>query len=181
MSEEVTIQPTGDHADLAQLDGVIGYAMTEDGHGITEVAPDAIFQVAARVKQLGYRILSCLSGYHTPKNGAGVFYCFVKPAETIEDFAEIRLRVPLEFGAPDEPGPQVQSLVDLMPAADWQEREMYDMYGIRFEGHPDLRRMFLPEGWSGHPQRHDYAEPEQFVAMREGEDIVVKTQEEGSW
>ena len=176
-------QPTGVHAELAAAhpDAVTGFAVMGDGTPITEVAPDGIFAVAGQVKNLGYRILSCLSAYHTKTEGSGVFYAFVKPVDRPEDFAEVRLRVPLEFGAPDEPGPRVQSLVDLLSAAGWQEREMYDMYGIRFEGHPDLRRMFLPEGWSGFPMRHDYSEPEQFVAMREGEDIVVKTQEEGSW
>ena len=82
MSDEPTIQPTGDHADLAQMDGVTGFAQMGDGQPITEVAPDAIFQVAARAKKLGYRILSCLSGYHTKTEGSGVFYCFVKPADT---------------------------------------------------------------------------------------------------
>lgn len=177
MAEETTLAPAGYHADLATLEGVTGYAETADGHGITEVAPDAIFQVAARVKADGYRILSCLSAYNTKSEGSGVFYCFVKPTDTIEGFGEVRLRVPLDF----EGDLRVQSLCDLMPAANWQEREMYDMYGIQFVGHPDLRRMFLPEGWKGYPMRLDYKEPEQFVAMEEGEDVVFDEQREGSW
>jgi NADH-quinone oxidoreductase subunit C len=55
------------------------------------------------------------------------------------------------------------------------------MYGIRFDGNSDLRRMFLPDGWTGYPMRKDYKEPEQFVALREGEDVVVKKPEEGAW
>ena len=180
MSDE-SPTPTGIHAELASAfpDEVTGFAVTADGQPITEVRPDGLFQVAAELKRRGHRILSCLSAYNTKTEGSGVFYSFLKVVDRPEDFSDVRLRVPLEF--PEDGHPQVQSLVDVFPAAGWHEREMYDMYGIRFEGHPDLRRMFLPEGWTGHPQRHDYAEPEQFVAMREGEDIVVKTQEEGSW
>lgn len=54
--------------------------------------------------------------------------------------------------------PVTDSFVDLWPALDWQEREVYDMFGIDFEGHPDLRRILLPEDWNGFPLRKDYAD-----------------------
>jgi NADH:ubiquinone oxidoreductase subunit C len=54
-------------------------------------------------------------------------------------------------------GEAVPSLVPLFAGADWQEREQYDLLGIRFEGHPDLRRLMLSEDWIGHPLRKDYA------------------------
>lgn len=63
----------------------------------------------------------------------------------------LRLKVPVE-----EDDPVVPSAVPLWAAADWFEREVWDMFGIRFEGHPDLRRILLYEEFVGHPLRKDY-------------------------
>jgi len=63
-----------------------------------------------------------------------------------------RIRVKAAYGD----GEAVPSSVPIWPAANWLEREVYDMFGIRFEGHPDLKRILLPDGWKGHPLRKDY-------------------------
>ena len=64
---------------------------------------------------------------------------------------KVRLRVRL--GADD---PAVDSVVPVWPGANWLEREIFDLFGIRFNGHPDLRRILLPEDWEGYPLRKDY-------------------------
>jgi len=65
-----------------------------------------------------------------------------------------RRRVRLKVRVADEE--PVPSVTGLWPATNWYEREVFDMFGIRFTGHPDLRRILMPEEWQGHPQRKDY-------------------------
>jgi NADH-quinone oxidoreductase subunit C len=55
--------------------------------------------------------------------------------------------------------PRLPSCVHVWPACDWYEREAWDLFGVEFEGHPDLRRLLLPEDWPGHPGRKDWKEP----------------------
>ncbi|HEX3693839.1 MAG TPA: NADH-quinone oxidoreductase subunit C [Polyangia bacterium] len=64
-------------------------------------------------------------------------------------------RVRLYGGVPEE-NPLIDSLVPLWPGADWPEREAYDLYGVRFAGHPDLRRLLMYPEFIGHPLRKDY-------------------------
>ncbi|MGD0986523.1 MAG: NADH-quinone oxidoreductase subunit C [Candidatus Sulfotelmatobacter sp.] len=54
-------------------------------------------------------------------------------------------------------GEALSSSVPIWPGANWLEREVYDMFGIRFDGHPDLKRILLPDGWKGYPLRKDYS------------------------
>jgi len=65
----------------------------------------------------------------------------------------LKTKVPREDSRAD-------SLVDVWPAANWQEREIYDLFGITFDGHPDLRRIMLPDDFDGHPLRKDYDNPD---------------------
>jgi NADH-quinone oxidoreductase subunit C len=67
-------------------------------------------------------------------------------------------KVVLKVRVDDRQTPEVPSVMSIWPAADWQEREVYDLFGIRFSGHSNLRRLLLPEGWEGHPLRKDYVQ-----------------------
>jgi NADH-quinone oxidoreductase subunit C len=67
----------------------------------------------------------------------------------------VRERLRVKIGVPEEPC-EAPSIVEIWPAAGWMEREAWDLYGIRFVGHPDLRRILLYEQFEGHPLRKDY-------------------------
>jgi NADH-quinone oxidoreductase subunit C len=83
----------------------------------------------------------------TDENRFEVFYNLVSMARGKR--LRLKLRVP-------EEEPVVASLVPVYPAADWNERECWDMFGIRFDGHPDLRRMYMPEDFEYHPLRKEF-------------------------
>jgi NADH-quinone oxidoreductase subunit C len=64
-----------------------------------------------------------------------------------------RLRLKVKLAGND---PVVHSVTPVWPTANWHEREAFDLFGIQFDGHPDLRRIFMPDEWEGHPLRKDY-------------------------
>ncbi|MFN3921004.1 MAG: NADH-quinone oxidoreductase subunit C [Caldimicrobium sp.] len=93
--------------------------------------------------------------------------------EVVYQFYSIPLKISLRIRVkvPEE-DPVVDSIVDLYPAANFLEREVYDLFGIQFKGHPNLKRILLPENWAGHPLRKDYPlepeeKPEEFIKLKE--------------
>jgi NADH-quinone oxidoreductase subunit C len=65
-------------------------------------------------------------------------------------------------------GETLPSVTDLWEGADWYERELYDLFGVVFDGHPDLKRILMPDDWNGHPLRRDYALTEESVEFKHG-------------
>ncbi len=78
--------------------------------------------------------------------------------------------------------PEIASLAGIWPAADWHERETYDLVGIQFVGHPNLRRILCPEDWEGYPLRKDYVQPEEYHGISNvrqiGDDSYPKPDED---
>lgn len=76
---------------------------------------------------------------------------------------------------------RVPSAAGLWNGANWHEREVYDLYGVTFDGHPDMKRIFMPEDWEGHPHRKDYDLTEQQYIYREGGVDKVTTDAGKGW
>lgn len=81
----------------------------------------------------------------------------------------------------DRAHPEVESLMPLFRGIDWFERETYDLLGIRFSGHANLKRLLLPEDWEGHPLRKDYAYPGSYNGITTARpDLLDETDAEGA-
>jgi NADH-quinone oxidoreductase subunit C len=85
---------------------------------------------------------------------------------SIPNHLTLHLQVILPRLLEDNRLPSVSSLVSIWRTADWHEREAFDLVGVNFEGHPDLRRILLPEDWVGHPLRKDYVEQEKYHGIQ---------------
>ena len=117
---------------------------------MTTIEPEKIHQSLAALRAEGYDFLRSLTGMDWGEEGLGVVYHLEKTA-TGEN------KVVRTMTANRE-NPELPSVCDLWKAAELNEREAYDFFGIHFIGHPDMRRLYLREDWVGHPFRKDYDE-----------------------
>jgi len=158
----------------AHADTVLG---TEHfrGHAAIHVAPQAIREVLEFLRTKGYTALASVHGvdYWPDEPRLGVQY------HLLDMRAVDRVAVKLRVRAED---PEVPSVTPRWPTADFQEREVYDMFGVVFDGHPDLRRILMPEDYEGYPQRRDFpvgGEPVLFTHHEvQGRDYTIGTNPE---
>ncbi len=133
------------------------------GQTTLEVAKEKLKDVLKFFKQTpepGYVVLMDLTGvdYLEPEKRTKVIYWLHNPL-TYE-----RVRI-ITYARRNDSLP---SVTDLWEGADWYERELFDLWGVVFDGHPDLKRILMPDDWVGHPLRKDYALTEEPVEFKHG-------------
>ena len=105
---------------------------------------------------LDFDYLMCISSYDKGDEKIyGVVYNLFSTSKN--HYMEVRVEV--------EDGQSISSVVSLWQTANWHEREAYDMMGIQFEGHPNLKRILLSDDWEGHPLRKNFKEPDYYHGM----------------
>lgn len=126
------------------------------GVEIIKVEPEYLIPIATALYAYGFNYLRCQGAYDLgPGKELVSFYHLVKVSDDADRPEEVNLKVFLP-----RDNPKVPSVYWIWKTADWQERESYDLYGIVYEGHPNLKRILMPEDWVGWPLRKDYVSPD---------------------
>jgi NAD(P)H-quinone oxidoreductase subunit J len=125
-----------------------------DVSGVEMIKVDAelLIPFSTALYAYGFNYMQCQGAYDAgPGQELVSFYHLAKLSDNADRPDEVRLKVFLP-----RDNPRVPSVYWIWKAADWQERESYDMFGIIYEGHPSLKRLLMPEDWQGFPLRKDY-------------------------
>lgn len=126
------------------------------GVEIIRIEPEVWLPIAQALYAYGFNYLQCQGGYDVgPGRELVSFYHLIKVGDNSDRPEEVRVKIFLPRA-----NPVVPSVYWIWKAADWQERETYDMYGIVFEGHPNPKRILMNEDWVGWPLRKDYISPD---------------------
>ncbi len=135
------------------------------GEATIEVAPARLRDAAQALHTRGYTFLASCHGvdYYPEEPRLGVHYQLLDMPSV--DRICLKVRVPLD-------SPHVPSLCTIWPGANHPEREVYDMFGVIFDEHPDLRRILMPEDYEGYPQRRDFPVGGEPVLFTYNEDKV---------
>ena len=113
------------------------------------IAPEQIVAAATVVQAAGYNFFEDMTAVDWFPSSPRFQLSYHILSHSYKEY--IRLRVLVDG---DEPA--VESITSVWPSANFYEREVFDLFGIRFEGHPNLRRIMMPDDWKGHPLRKDY-------------------------
>jgi NADH-quinone oxidoreductase subunit C len=141
-----------------------------------EVQPQALVEVSQFLRDepdLAFDFLNCISAvdYFDPKlRDSGIFQPRIEllyHLTSLQHRHRLVLKVILPRWKDNLEGalPEVASVSKIWPTAEWHEREIFDLMGVRFLSHPDLRRILCPEDWVGHPLRKDYVIPEEYQGI----------------
>lgn len=142
----------GDAVLDAKLEGVLNPSI--------KIAPDKTKEVSLFFRddpRMLFDALMLLTGMDYTGGKLGVVYHL--------DSTKLNQKIVLKADVTID-NPHVQSVESIWKTANWQEREAFDMYGIIFDGHPDLRRILMPDDWEGYPLRKDFKVPEFYNGMK---------------
>jgi NADH-quinone oxidoreductase subunit C len=134
---------------LNALPGMLADALFDRGELTLTVPREDIIAAAAAVQQAGYNFLedvTCVDWY--PADPRFQVTCHI-----VSHSLKLRLRL-IAFVSQSDP--TIDSITGVWPSANFYEREVFDLFGVRFNGHPNLIRIMLPDEWEGHPLRKDY-------------------------
>ena len=163
-------QPFGDRIVAADAEAVDPWA---------EITPDSVPEVCQWLRDepdLRFDLLNCITGvdYFQPDEKKAKKIDWQPHCEVLYHLSSLvhKHRLVLKVALPrwkdDVPGqlPEVPSVAGLWSTAIWHEREVFDLSGVHFVGHPGLRRILCPEDWEGHPLRKDYEMPTEYHGIR---------------
>ncbi len=136
----------------AKMEGVLDPFIVVKAEAVAEIA-----QFLRDDERMKFDSLMCLSGIDYTGGKLGVVYHL--------DSIALTQKITLKVQVPAE-DPHVSSVAKVWHCADWHEREAFDMFGIVFDGHPDLRRILMPDDWEGYPLRKDYKVPAYYKGMK---------------
>jgi NADH-quinone oxidoreductase subunit C len=136
---------------VQKLEKEFGATASEQRGGVSLLVPaEKIVAACQQVQGQGFELLSAMTAVDYWPEENPRFHVVYEFTSTFKNL-RLEIRVPV-------PGinPSLPTVSSIYRNANWRERELWDMFGIRFEGHPDLRRILMPADWEGHPLRKDY-------------------------
>jgi NADH-quinone oxidoreductase subunit C len=163
-------QKFGDRIKAKKVEAIDPFVVVEPGDVL------AVCRFLKEDPRLRFEFLNCISGvdYLEPDQKKAPKAGFEPHLEVVYHFSSFThrhrfvVKVILPRWRDNKPGelPEVPSVTSLWRGADWHEREVYDLCGVCFTGHPDLRRILTSEDWTGHPLRKDYEFPLEYHGIR---------------
>ncbi len=148
MPDATGLELTAQELSQAVPESIVGTEFYR-GRATLLASPAKTHDVLERLKEKGYGFLASLHGvdYYPEEPRLGILYELLDMKRV--DRISVKARVHTD-------APNIATATDLWSGADFPEREVYDMFGVTFEGHPDMRRILMPEDYEGFPQRRDF-------------------------
>jgi NADH-quinone oxidoreductase subunit C len=148
-NKESVLDKMGAHPAVSAVAPLLTEAKFDRAELTLTVARESVVEAATALQQAGYNFLEDVTAVDWFPALPRFQISYAILSHKLKE--RIRLRVMI-----DESDPSLDTIVPVWPSANYYEREIFDLFGVRFNGHPNLRRIMMPEEWQGHPLRKDY-------------------------